>query len=63
MEVKVYDNNIDKALKALKRSMQREGIFKELRNRRYYEKPSDKKKRKQKEAMKKRAKAIAKFGR
>jgi len=58
MEIKVYDNNVEKALKALKRQLQREGLFTELRKRRYYEKPSEKKKRKQKEALKKRMKAL-----
>ncbi|HHL71865.1 MAG TPA: 30S ribosomal protein S21 [Bacteroidetes bacterium] len=58
MEIKVYDNNIDKALKALKRQLQREGFFKELKKRSYYEKPSEKKKRKEKEARKRRLKAM-----
>lgn len=57
MEVKVYDNNVDRALKALKRQLQREGIFRELKLRSFYEKPSERRKRKQKEARRKRAKA------
>ena len=52
MEVLV-DNNIEKAMKILKRKLIKEGLFKELKSRRYYEKPSEKKKRKNKEAMKK----------
>ena len=53
MEIKVYNNDIDRALKVLKRQLQKEGLFKELRKRSFYEKPSDKKKRKEKEARKK----------
>ena len=42
MQVIVRDNNIDQALRALKRKMQREGIFREIKRRRAYEKPSEK---------------------
>jgi small subunit ribosomal protein S21 len=52
MEVTV-DNNIEKAMKVLKRKLIKEGLFKELKSRRYYEKPSEKKKRKHKESIKK----------
>ncbi len=52
MEVHV-DNNIEKAMKILKRKLIKEGLFKELKMRRYYEKPSVKRKRKSKEAIKK----------
>jgi small subunit ribosomal protein S21 len=52
MEVLV-DNNIEKAMKVLKRKLIKEGLFKELKSRRYYEKPSEKKKRKFKESLKK----------
>ena len=52
MEVHV-DNNIEKAMKILKRKLIKEGLFKELKSRRYYEKPSERKKRKNKEAIKK----------
>ena len=62
MEVTVYQNQVEKALKVLKRQMIKEGFFKELKRRRFYEKPSVKKKRKQKEAKKKR-KAAMKRGR
>ena len=54
MEVTVYQNQVDKALKVLKRQITKEGLLKELKRRRFYEKPSVKKKRKQKEAKKKR---------
>ena len=52
MEV-VVDHNIEKAMKVLKRKLIKEGIFKELKLRRYFEKPSERKKRKVKESLKK----------
>ena len=52
MEVTVYQNQVEKALKVLKRQMTKEGLLKELKRRRFYEKPSVKKKRKQKEIRK-----------
>ena len=52
LEVTV-DHNIEKAMKILKRKLIKEGLFKELKLRRYYEKPSEKKKRKLKESLKK----------
>lgn len=58
MEVKVWDNNIEKAIKSLKNKLNKEGVFKELKNKRFYEKPSVKEKRKRVEARKKRAKAL-----
>ena len=42
MQVLVRDNNVDRALKALKKKMQREGIFREMKLRGHYEKPSEK---------------------
>lgn len=44
-QVLVRDNNVDQALKALKKKMQREGIFREMKLRNYFEKPSEKKAR------------------
>ncbi len=58
MEIKVYSNDIERALKSLKRELQKEGLFKEIKQRSYYEKPSEKEKRKQREAIKKRKKAL-----
>ncbi len=49
MQVLVRDNNVDQALRALKKKMQREGIFREMKLRRHYEKPSEKKAREQSE--------------
>lgn len=51
VSVNVRDNNVDQALKALKKKMQREGIFREMKLRRDYEKPSEKKKREKAEAV------------
>ncbi len=45
VSVNVRDNNVDQALKVLKKKMQREGIFREMKLRRHYEKPSEKKAR------------------
>jgi small subunit ribosomal protein S21 len=56
IEITVGQNNLEKAMRVLKRKLIREGVFKELKSRRYYEKPSEKEKRKRKEAVKKRRK-------
>ena len=58
MQVVVRDNNVDQALKVLKKKMQREGIFRELKLRDAYEKPSVKKAREQAEAVR-RARKLA----
>jgi len=51
LEVQVRDNNVDQALRALKKKMQREGLYREMRMRRHYEKPSEKKARERAEAI------------
>jgi len=51
VQVIVRDNNVDQALKALKKKMQREGIFREMKLRRAYEKPSERKAREKAEAV------------
>jgi small subunit ribosomal protein S21 len=56
--VQVRDNNVEQALKALKKKMQREGIFREMKLRNYYEKPSEKRVREQAEAVR-RARKLA----
>lgn len=61
MLVTVRENNVEQALKALKRKMQREGIFRELRTRRAYEKPSEKRKREKSEAIRRGRKAARKL--
>ncbi|MDI6889714.1 MAG: 30S ribosomal protein S21 [Thermodesulfovibrionales bacterium] len=58
MEIKVNENNIERALKTLKRELQKDGLFREIKRRSFYEKPSEKKKRKQRDARKKRMKAL-----
>lgn len=58
MEVLVRDNNVDQALRVLKKKMQREGIFREMKLRNYYEKPSEKRTREKSEAVR-RARKLA----
>jgi small subunit ribosomal protein S21 len=58
VQVIVRDNNVDQALKALKKKMQREGIFREMKLRNHYEKPSEKKAREKAEAVR-RARKLA----
>ena len=58
MQVFVRDNNVDQALKALKRKMLREGVFRELKRRRFYEKPSERATREKAEALR-RARKLA----
>ncbi|MGC6536859.1 MAG: 30S ribosomal protein S21 [Candidatus Puniceispirillaceae bacterium] len=45
MFVAVRDNNVDQALRVLKKKMQREGLFREMKNRRAFEKPSERRAR------------------
>ena len=56
--IKVYGNDVEKALRVLKRQLQKEGLFREVKKRSFFEKPSEKKKRKQREARKKKLKAL-----
>ena len=58
VQVVVRDNNIDQALRALKKKMQREGVFREMKLRNYYEKPSEKRAREKAEAVR-RARKLA----
>ena len=58
MQVVVRDNNVDQALRALKKKLQREGVFREMKLRNYYEKPSKKKARQKAEAVR-RARKLA----
>ena len=58
LQVFVRDNNVDQALKALKKKMQREGIFREMKARRSYEKPSERRARERAEAVR-RARKLA----
>ncbi len=58
MQVFVRDNNVDQALRVLKKKMQREGVFREMKQRRSYEKPSERKTRERSEAIR-RARKLA----
>jgi small subunit ribosomal protein S21 len=51
LQIIVRDNNIEQALKVLKKKMQREGVFREMKRRSYYEKPSEKRARERAEAI------------
>ncbi len=51
MQVLVRDNNVDQALRVLKKKMQREGVFREMKQRKAYEKPSERKTREKAEAV------------
>ena len=60
VQVVVRDNNVDQALRALKKKMQREGIFREMKLRRSYEKPSERKAREKAEAVRRYRKLLRK---
>ncbi len=60
IEVTVRDNNIDQALRALKKKMQREGLYREMRMRRFYEKPSERRARERAEAIRRYRKLMKK---
>lgn len=59
IEVIVQDNDMGRAISALKRKMASEGIYKEMKKRRFHEPPSIKKKRKQREAERRRKKLLS----
>ena len=60
VHVTVRENNVDQALKALKKKMQREGVFREMKLRRSYEKPSERKAREKAEAVRRHRKLLRK---
>ena len=60
VEVQVRDNNVDQALRALKKKMQREGLYREMRMRRHYEKPSERRAREKAEAVRRYRKLLRK---
>jgi small subunit ribosomal protein S21 len=60
LQVFVRDNNVDQALRVLKKKMQREGVFREMKQRRFYEKPSAKTTREKGEAVRRARKAARK---
>ena len=60
VEVHVRDNNVDQALRVLKKKLQREGVFREMKLRRHYEKPSERKAREKAEAVRRYRKLMRK---
>jgi small subunit ribosomal protein S21 len=58
VKIQVFDNQVEAALKQLKKQMQKDGSFQEMKRRAYYEKPSVRRKRKQAAARKKRRRAM-----
>lgn len=61
--VKVMDNDLEKAMRILKKKIQNDGLFKRLKLKKSYEKPSEYKRRKQREAMRRQRIAAAKAAR
>ena len=57
LQVFVRDNNVEQALRVLKKKMQREGVFREMKRRKAYEKPSERKTREKAEAIRRVRKA------
>ncbi len=51
IQVKVYDNDLEKAMRMLKQKIQNDGLFKRLKSQKAYEKPSEHRRRKQREAL------------
>jgi small subunit ribosomal protein S21 len=60
LQVLVRDNNVEQALRVLKKKMQREGVFREMRQRKAYEKPSERRTREKAEAIRRARKAVRK---
>ena len=60
VQIVVRENNVEQALRALKKKMQREGTFREMKRRKYYEKPSEKRARQKAEAVRRARKLIRK---
>ena len=60
MQIFVRDNNVDQALRVLKKKMQREGVFREMKRRRSYEKPSERRVREKAEAVRRHRKMMRK---
>jgi len=60
LQVFVRDNNVDQALRVLKKKMQREGVFREMKRRRFFEKPSERSTREKAEAVRRRRKLARK---
>jgi len=63
IEVKVHDNDLEKAMRILKKKIQNDGLFKRLKMKKSYEKPSEYRRRKQREALRRQRVAAAKRAR
>jgi small subunit ribosomal protein S21 len=59
LEVQVQDNNVEKAIKVLKRKLVREGVFRQLKEKRWAEKPSDQRRRKERQAQRRLRRQLA----
>ena len=60
MIVEVKNNDVDRALRVMKKKLQREGVFREMKLRRHYEKPSEKRAREKSEAIRRHRKTMRK---
>lgn len=60
MEISVRDNNVEQALRVLKKKLQREGLFREMKQRRHFEKPSLRRKREKQEMARRHRKTLRK---
>ena len=63
MEVDVYDDNVNKAIKVMKRKLQQDGFFRDIKRRRFYEKPSVRRRRKEAEAERRLRKKVRRMQR
>lgn len=63
IEVSVRDNDVEQAIKALKRKIARDGLLKQLKSKKAYEKPSERRKRKERESKRRIRKAMARRAR
>ena len=63
IEVKVHDNDLEKAMRILKKKIQNDGLFKRLKMKKSYERPSEYRRRKQREALRRQRVAAAKRAR
>ncbi len=59
IEVKVFDNDLEKAMRILKKKIQNDGLFKRLKLKKSYEKPSEYRRRKEREALRRQRIAAA----
>ncbi len=63
IEVQVRDNDVEQAIKVLKRKVARDGLLKQLKSKKAYEKPSERRKRKERESKRRIRKAMARRAR